>query len=432
MLSAPDRAHSSTAMVEACVERCTNLEPWLHAFSWFDADRARSCARASDSDPSSNASPLKGVPIGVKDIFDTAGIPTEHGSELFAGRIPRRNSDVVEAIERAGAIMFGKTVTAELAFLHPGPTVNPWNPQRTPGGSSMGSAAAVAAGIVPLAVGSQTNGSVIRPAAFCGVVGYKPSAEIIPRGGALIFSPTLDQVGVFARTVQDAGLLAATLAGKRLSPGDAGSGNPPRFCVLPRSTISSAELSMLAQFESDVAGISTYGGAIEFLSPPAGFEQARQVLRTIMSVEGYWCLNNVVLGRPDLVSKTLMGFLEEGSKISVSTYQSALNLRRKLQRAFQSQMRRFDALLTIPTSGEAPGLETTGDPRFCTPWTLIGAPAITIPTGLGPGGLPLGLQLVGGIGRDRELLRAADWVESISRSYLLQHGTSAKSDPLQG
>ena len=368
-------------------------------------------SRASDSDPSASASPLRGVPIGVKDIFDTAGIPTEHGSELFAGRIPSRNSDVVEAIAKAGAIMFGKTVTAELAFLHPGPTVNPWNRHRTPGGSSMGSAAAVAAGIVPLAIGTQTNGSVIRPAAFCGVVGFKPSAGAIPRGGALIFSPTLDQVGVFARNVEDAALLAAALAGPNFKRASTSARHEPRFCVLPLPTLSAADPPMLARFRADIAAIAAAGGDVEFLrSPPPGFEDMLPALRTIMSVEGHWCLSNVVSGRPDAVSSTLKDFLDEGSKVPISVYQSALALRRRMQRAFLAQMRSFDALLTIPAVGEAPGLETTGDPRFCTPWTLIGAPAITIPTGLGPGGLPLGLQLVGRIGRDGQLLRAAGWV----------------------
>jgi Asp-tRNA(Asn)/Glu-tRNA(Gln) amidotransferase A subunit family amidase len=395
-------------MVNECLERYSKIDPWLHAFSWLDPHRAARLAKAADLDL--DESPLRGVPVGVKDIFDTAGIPTEHGSPLFAGRVPTQNSEVVERIEKAGGIVVGKTVTAEMAFLHPGPTVNPWNPRRTPGGSSMGSAAAVAAGIVPLAVGTQTNGSVIRPAAFCGVVGFKPSAGIIPRGGALVFSPTLDQVGVFARTVRDAGLLAGSLAGTRIRRAPAGSVDPLRFCVLPRSTMASADPSMLAQFESDVAGISALGGEIEFLIPPAGFEQALQVHRTIMSVEGYWCLANVVSSRPEIISNTLKMFLEEGARTPASTYRSALALRRKLMTALAARMSPFDALLTIPTSGEAPSLETTGDPRFCTAWTLIGAPAITIPTGLGPHGLPLGLQLVGRVARDARLLRAAEWV----------------------
>lgn len=409
MLSEIRQAVSSIDSVEASLERYSRIEPWLHAFTWVDPDRARRCARDADARPDEGASPLKGIPIGVKDIFDTAGIPTEHGSRLFAGRIPRGNSDVVEALEKAGAIMFGKAVTAELAFLHPGPTVNPWNRQRTPGGSSMGSAAAVAAGIVPLAIGSQTNGSVIRPAAFCGVVGFKPSGGVIPRGGALIFSPTLDQVGVFARSVQDAALLASRLAGD-FGEASAGSRHAPRLCVLPASNLSSAEPSMLARFDSDTASLRELGAAIELVNPPAGFEQALEAHRAIMSVEAYWCLTNLVSRAPDMTSETLKAFLDLGGRTSTAKYQSALTLRRKLRKAFEAQMSTFDALLTIPTPGEAPTLETTGDPRFCTPWTLIGAPAITIPTGLGPAGLPLGLQLVGRPGRDGELLRAAEWV----------------------
>jgi Asp-tRNA(Asn)/Glu-tRNA(Gln) amidotransferase A subunit family amidase len=200
------------------------------------------------------------------------------------------------------------------------------------------------------------------------------------------------------------------LAGKNFGEATAGSRHAPRLCVLPVSTLSAAEPSMLARFDSATSSLRALGGAIELVSPPAGFEQALEAHRTIMSVEGYWCLTNLVSRAPEMASDTLKAFLDEGRRRSASTYESALTVQRKLRKAFDAQMGSFDALLTIPTPGEAPSLETTGDPRFCTPWTLIGAPAITIPTGLGPAGLPLGLQLVGRPGRDGELLRAAEWV----------------------
>ena len=208
--------HESTAGLAATAveQSLTELHRWedrLHAFAWCDPERARARAHAADRNNARSRRPLYGLTVGVKDIFDTAGIPTEYGSPIFAGRLPRRNAMAVRRLEAAGAVVFGKTVTAELAYFAPGPTTNPWNFDRTPGGSSMGSAAAVAAGVVPIAIGTQTNGSVIRPAAFCGVVGFKPSAGRLPGSGALRFSPHLDQVGVFAadRPARRAGVCGA-------------------------------------------------------------------------------------------------------------------------------------------------------------------------------------------------------------------------------
>ena len=210
---------TSAAMVEAALRRADQVEGWLHAFAWLEPQRARRLA--ADLDRAAQAArsegrplgPLHGIPIGIKDIVDTAGIPTEHGSALFAGRIPDASAETVRNLEGAGALVLGKTVTAEMAYFQPGPTVNPFNPERTPGGSSMGSAAAVAAGIVPGALGTQTNGSVIRPAAFCGVVGFKPTAGRLSRQGMLTFSETLDQPGAFTRSVADVAWLVAALAG---------------------------------------------------------------------------------------------------------------------------------------------------------------------------------------------------------------------------
>src|SRR5206468_2965766 len=194
---------SSTGLVERALRRYAETEPTIHAFAWLDEERAKRLATASDERRRSGApvGRLEGIPIGVKDIFDTAGLPTENGSALFEGRIPEKSAAVVRAAESAGAIVLGKTITAELAYLTPGPTRNPWDPERTPGGSSMGSAAAVSAGVLPAAIGSQTNGSVIRPAAFCGVVGFKPTVGRISLEGAFEFARTLDHAGVLGRSV---------------------------------------------------------------------------------------------------------------------------------------------------------------------------------------------------------------------------------------
>ena len=431
---------TSAAMVEATLRRADEVEDWLHAFVWLDPQRARRLA--ADLDGVAHAArseggalgPLHGVPIGVKDIVDTAGIPTEHGSALFAGRIPDASAEVVRNLEGAGALMLGKTVTAEMAYFHPGPTVNPFNPERTPGGSSMGSAAAVAAGIVPGAVGTQTNGSVIRPAAFCGVVGFKPSAGRLSRQGMLTFSETLDQPGAFTRSVADVAWLVAALAGDPLhrwwdSAGAAASGGPaPRLALAWTSEWEHAEPAQRDRFEADVATLRRAGATIDQVLLPAGLDpdpaQAEPepapgdppvlaVHRTIMAYEGAQALGEVVAQRPQVVSQTLRRFLAEGAAVPAAEYRAALDRRELLKERFARWAAPFDAVLTPPATGEAPGLETTGDPRFCTRWTLLGAPALVLPSGRGPQGLPLGLQLVGAQGDDRRLLRAAAWAERV-------------------
>ena len=390
------------------------LEPTLKAFTWIDLDRVRLQARDLDRRLAAGRAeepPLAGVPLAVKDIFDTAGIPTECGSPLFRGRVPARDASVVAALADSGAILFGKTVTAELAYATPGPTTNPWNPDRTPGGSSMGSAAAVAAGIVPGSIGTQTNGSVIRPAAFCGVVGFKPSAGRLSLDGVMTFSRTLDQVGAFARSVDDAAWIAAAMARDPvtswLAPAEAEGEAPLELAVARTSDWEAADPAMRRRFEADLAALSEAGAHLVEAPLPGGLEDGVAVHRTIMAVEANDSLGPLVRERPELVSAALGQLLEEGAGVPAGTYQEAIAERKRLVDAFRLWASRFDAVLTPAARGEAPGLETTGDPRFCTRWTLVGAPAVVIPTGLGPSAMPLGLQLVGAPGSDARLLKAA-------------------------
>jgi Asp-tRNA(Asn)/Glu-tRNA(Gln) amidotransferase A subunit family amidase len=372
----------------------------------------------------------------VKDIVDTAGVPTEHGSALFAGRVPDASAEVVRNLEGAGALVLGKTVTAEMAYFHPGPTVNPYSREHTPGGSSMGSAAAVAAGIVPGAVGTQTNGSVIRPAAFCGVVGFKPTAGRLSRQGMLTFSETLDQPGTFTRSVADAAWLVAALAGDPPAHWWESTAEPapsevaPRLALAPTSEWAHAGADQRDRFDQDVATLRRAGARVDEVLLPPGLdpdptqaEPEREpdappvpvlaVHRTIMAYEGAQALGAVVAQRPQLVSETLRRFLAEGAAVPEAEYRAALHRREVLQERFARWAAPFDAVLSPPATGEAPGLETTGDPRFCTRWTLVGAPALVLPSGWGPHGLPLGLQLIGAQGQDRRLLRAAAWVERV-------------------
>ncbi len=408
-------ALTSAALVERAVRRYAETEPQIHAFAWLDAARAQHFAAVSDERRRSRGAvgPLEGIPIGVKDIFDTAGIPTENGSALFAGRVPDTSCPAVRSAEAAGAIVLGKTVTAELAFLTPGQTLNPWDPSRTSGGSSMGSAAAVAAGVVPAAIGSQTNGSVIRPAAFCGVVGFKPTVGRIPTEGVFEFSRTLDHVGVFARSVRGAGLLAAILAGETERAPHANHAKTPRFAALRTSEWEHASEEMRARFQADVDALALVGGPVEWPKPPAGLDEAPGILRTVMLYEAGQAVLPKVARRPETVSAFARAQLAEGARIDHRVYAQALAARDRLIATFLDWASAFDAILTPPALGEAPTPETTGDPRFCSRWSLLGAPAITIPTGLGPNRLPLGLQLVGAPGDDERLLAAAAWAEAM-------------------
>jgi Asp-tRNA(Asn)/Glu-tRNA(Gln) amidotransferase A subunit family amidase len=418
---------TSVALVEAALARAAAVEPWLRAFAWLDPDRARRLAAVADATArrarearaaGTDLGVLHGVPVGVKDIADTAGVPTEHGSALFAGRVPETSAEAVLALERAGAVVLGKTVTAEMAYFHPGPTVNPWHRGRTPGGSSMGSAAAVAAGIVPGAVGTQTNGSVIRPAAFCGVVGFKPSAGRLSRAGMLTFSETLDQPGGFTRSVADAAWLAAALAGEPVGEWWAPDGRAaPRLAVARTGEWPHATEAQRKRFEEDLAALRAAGARIVELPQGPGLErfdeEAPAVHRTIMAYEAARALGETVARAPERVSEALRRFLAEGAALPEPRYQEALGQRERWREGFAAWGAGVDAVLTPPAVGEAPGPETTGDPRFCTRWTLVGAPALVLPTGRGPAGLPLGLQLVGAPGSDGRLLGAGAWVERV-------------------
>jgi Asp-tRNA(Asn)/Glu-tRNA(Gln) amidotransferase A subunit family amidase len=399
----------ASAVMESIV-RYEATEPRIHAFARFDVEPAILLDAALIATQAGGT--LLRVPIGVKDIFDTAGVPTERGSALYAGRIPEHDAAVVRNLRAAGAVIVGKTVTAELAFYHPGPTRNPWDPSRTPGGSSMGSAAAVAAGVVPMAVGSQTNGSVIRPAAFCGVVGFKPTAGRLSREGVFEFSKTLDNVGGFARSVRDVAVLTAAMAGEPLERWWADDATPPRLAALRTSDWDAADESARLRFQADVDRLAAAGGPIEWPAPPDGLDDAPAILRTIMLFEAARGLAADMRGREDLVSEIARRSFADGAATPEETYRAALRERDRLVAAFAMWAARYDAILTPPAMGEAPAAETTGDPRFCSRWSLVGAPAIVIPSGLGPHRLPLGVQLVAAQGDDRRLLAAAAWCEA--------------------
>jgi Asp-tRNA(Asn)/Glu-tRNA(Gln) amidotransferase A subunit family amidase len=417
-------ARTSLDYTRECLSRIERFEPRVAAWAYLAPARAEACAREADTRRAQGAtSSLLGIPIGVKDIMHVRGLPTGMGSAAFAGFVPAESATLVQRLEAAGAFVLGKTVTAELAYYTPGKTRNPWNPAHTPGGSSSGSAAAVAAGMIPAALGTQTNGSVIRPAAFCGVVGYKPSAGLIPCQGVFEFSRTLDQVGVFARNLEDAALVAAALIGPdddaapppgvaafTLDPGVRALGRPPRLVAVRSPVWPLAEPAQQKQFETDIARLRAAGAEVAARELPADFERGHGMLRTIMYYEGARALQDVQRNHRDKLSAVLNRLIDDGLAMEEPEYRAALDGRRQLQAGLAGFLRQVDAIITPPARGEAPAtLDNTGDPAFCTLWTLCGVPALAIPTGLGPQGLPLGLQIVGALRDDARMLAVAQW-----------------------
>jgi amidase len=399
--------NGAVGRIEASLAAVAAHEADVHAFAWLDGDRARGLAAAADAAPDRPA--LFGVPLGVKDIFDTAGIPTEYASPIFRGRVPTTTGPVVGALEAAGAISLGKTVTTEFAFFEPGPTRNPWDLTRTPGGSSSGSAAAVAAGFVDLAVGSQTQGSVIRPAAFCGVVGFKPTHDVLSTDGVLHVAPTLDTVGLFARDVASIARAFAVLTGASPAPAV---NRPPRLGVARTQDLDEADPASRDRFERDLAAIVAAGAQLIERPFPPDHERVRDLVWTIQNAEAAHTVGPMIDGHDDLVSDRVRRLVADGRAIPPATYVAAIRRRESLHEQWRDWAADLDAVLTIPAAGEAPrATDGTGDPRYCFRWTLLGAPAVTIPTGLGPNGLPLGLQVVGLPGADHEILAASAWLE---------------------
>jgi Asp-tRNA(Asn)/Glu-tRNA(Gln) amidotransferase A subunit family amidase len=422
---------SSEELVAACLKRIKADEERVQAWAFIDPEHALRQARFADSRRHEGKAlgPLHGLPVGVKDIIDTADMPTENGTVLHAGRTPFADATLVSMLRAAGAIIMGKTVTTELATYSPGKTRNPHKPEHTPGGSSSGSAAAVAAHMVPLAIGTQTNGSVIRPAAYCGVVGYKPSFGLIPRRGVLKQSRPLDQIGVIARSVEDAALLAEQLIG--FDPNDPDTRALPRP-LLRETAMREAPLPPTLAFvktpmwkladahcqEAFTELAAHLGERAQESKLPAAFKDAWKWHQTIMEADLAKNYESEYRKGGDKLSAALRGQIERGRRVRALDYNKALDQVPALNQALNQLFDRgCDAILTPATAGTAPlGLASTGSPAFCTLWTLCGLPAITLPLLQGADGLPLGVQLVGPHGDDARLLRTARWLTAQVRS----------------
>jgi len=391
----------------------------IGAWASLDESKALVQARVLDSIRMSGrpVGSLHGIPVGVKDIFDTADLPTERGTPLCKGRIPTEDSAVVEKLKEAGAIIMGKTVTTEFAFMHPSETRNPHNSDYSPGGSSSGSAASVAAGHVSLAVGSQTNGSVVRPASFCGVYGFKPSRGLISRYGALETSNTLDQVGLFARDVGDIALMADALTGFDRS--DTATHLLPKPAMLKGylsdapvpPTLAWFDMPYANEYASDASAgfdeiLDVLGASVERIPTPQSFSALIPCHKIIHEYEILRCLQAEIgedlKGISDTVKPTLMA----AKDISEAQYHEALEIRAAADDWFAQFFNDYDAILTPSAFGEAPKFgDGTGNPMCCTIWTLCGLPCINLPLLTGDNDMPIGVQLVGALNEDDRLLR---------------------------
>jgi Asp-tRNA(Asn)/Glu-tRNA(Gln) amidotransferase A subunit family amidase len=414
---------SAEEMTGACLDRIAALDGQVHAFIHIDPADALAQAKALDERRrNGNAvGPLHGVPVAIKDIFDTADYKTECGSPLLKGRQPMRDAAAVARLREAGAVIIGKTVSTEFAYFHPGATRNPHDLSRTPGGSSSGSAAAVAAGMVPLAIGSQTNGSVIRPGAYCGVYAVKPSHGLISRARALMLSRALDHVGVFARTLADAALILEVLAGydaddpdTRMVAAPAFLGTlaetppvPPQIAFVRTPMWDKAEPATRAAFEALVKRLGASATAVDL---PDAYAAAWDDHRVVMSVDMAHNLGAVVERGGEASSKQLRDFLAEGSATSAVRYLAARDNARRYAAGIEEIFKQYDAILTPAAPGVAPKGEATGNPVFCSLWTLTGLPALSLPLLTGEGGMPLGVQLIGQGGDEARLMRTANWL----------------------
>jgi Asp-tRNA(Asn)/Glu-tRNA(Gln) amidotransferase A subunit family amidase len=399
---------TSEALVRDCLERIAAREPEVQAWAFLDHEAALRQARAADAQPGRRL--LHGLPVGVKDLIDTVDMPTTYGSPIYSAHRPAWDAPCVALTRAAGGIVLGKTVTTEFAVMHPGKTRNPHDIRHTPGGSSSGSAAAVADCMVPLAFGTQTAGSIIRPAAFCGVVGYKPSFGLISRVGVKALSDTLDTVGTIARTVPDAALFAAALTGRNelLIDDRASPAAKVRVGICHTYEWKQAQPEMMNALESAARTLAANGAQVREITLPADYAGLVEAQTDIMFAEQAQSLAHERLAHWALISPKLQDILEAGLKVSIERHDAALALARRCRHALATVFAECDVLLAPSAPGAAPlGLEMTGDPVFNRMWTLLHVPCVNIPVVAATGGLPLGLQVVGPIGADARTLTVA-------------------------
>ena len=410
------REISAEQMARACLERIGEREGTVGAWIHLDPDAVIAQARALDAGPVRG--PLHGLPIGVKDIIDTIDLPTCYGSAAYPGHRPAGDAAGVALAREAGALILGKTVSTEFAWFHPGKTANPRVPPGaapcTPGGSSSGSAAAVADAMAPLAFGTQTAGSIVRPASYCGIVGYKPSHGTLPYAGVKQLSASLDTLGVLARSPGDAALLVGALSGRDLLPAPLarGSRSAPKIALCRTHEWPAALPETAAALEHAARAAARAGAQVKELALPREFAGLLQAQIDLMNYESYRSLAGDRLHHYDGLSGTLKKLLDAAGRVGAARYDEARALAAACRATLNDVFGDADAILAPSAPGEAPrGLAATGDPIFCRIWTLLGVPAMNVPCSQGPNGLPVGVQIVGRIGDDARALAVAEWLQ---------------------
>jgi Asp-tRNA(Asn)/Glu-tRNA(Gln) amidotransferase A subunit family amidase len=393
--------------IEALLARVAEREPGIQAWAFLDPDKLRAAARQADAGPVRG--PLHGVPIGIKDVIATADQPTEYNSPIYRGHRPKIDAVTVARLRAAGALVMGKTVTTEFAYMRPGPTRNPHDPQRTPGGSSSGSAAAVADRMVPVALGTQTGGSTIRPAAFCGVYGYKPALGRFDAGGLKYLAPSLDTIGLMARDLDDLALVASVLANAEAPMMTAD--QPPAFVIYQPIGVAQADASALACVERVGEQAAARRASVRRLAAPDWFTDLDVAHRAIMSAEVARSFAKEWRDTRGDLSPELASFIEQGLRRTEDELAHGWAAVARSRNWFAEAIRPGELLLTLPAAGEAPiGLASTGNAQFNRLWTLLHLPCLTLPAGNGPNGMPLGVQVVETRGAEASLFAGARWL----------------------
>jgi Asp-tRNA(Asn)/Glu-tRNA(Gln) amidotransferase A subunit family amidase len=428
------RRLSPVELMESLLARADALEPDLKIWVTLDPEAALRTARDREGELEQKGprGPLHGIPVGVKDIYYTEGVRTTACSPIYADFVPEYDSTIVALLKDAGAIIMGKTVTTEFACGDPPPTRNPWNAAHTPGGSSSGSAVGVAARVFPASMGSQTAGSVLRPASYNGVVGLKPTFGRISRYGVIPVAWSLDTMGCFTRTVEDAALMLSVLAGHDSQDFSTSSKPVPDYHAAIGSQQSPPRIGLVRGFfdersddetrsstDEAIQSLGRAGADIEEVTLPTDFEALLAAHRVVMTVEAAAIHQTEFGDRSDDYSPNVRGVIEEGLLTPGVTYVQAQRIRRRFRRDVEEAIQGFDILITPTTATPAPrDLGTTGDPMFQSPWTTGGFPAITLPSGLSASGLPLGIQMVSAPFGEETLLAAAHWCEAVLNVHL--------------
>jgi Asp-tRNA(Asn)/Glu-tRNA(Gln) amidotransferase A subunit family amidase len=420
-LSAADAARriasgqlTSTALVSACLERIAARDGEVQAWASVDPEWALAQARKCDRD--APRSPLHGVPVGVKDVIDTAELPTECNSPIYRGHRPRSDAACVAQLRRSGCVILGKTATAEFANNHPAQTRNPHNLAHTPGGSSSGSAAAVADGMVPLALGTQTGGSIIRPASYCGIIGFKPTFNSINRAGLKFVAETMDTIGFLARRAEDIALAFHVVTGRVLADLKAVAGRKPRIGLFRTPRWQEADAAARACVEGAAEKLARAGAVVSTLEAPRSFTALDEAQVRIMGYETARSLAWEHMSHPEKLSDSLRRRIEEGWALPRGAYDAARRAAQLGRSKMAESMQGIDFVLTPGVTGEAPAtLKWTGNSLFNRTWSLLGVPCVTVPHGVGATGMPLGVQLVGRCDEDMQLLGWAEWAASSLR-----------------